>query len=291
MRKWFLLLGLCFILGISVYKFWILQRTSGIALAFAITKHLPKSSLEVPNKISIMTFNVAMQSGHFYKEWFYHGFFPSFIKQHLDKVAEIIREEKPDIVVLTEMPQEMLPLEERLVAYLADKSGMHSWTFNENNDQLIGFIRYIGGNAILSRYPLQCNPQPPNGLPSPLATLNLSSGLIWVAGVHNDHKSWQVNLNQTTQIIGVLGNHPSILAGDFNVPPESPSIRLLEASELFSGEFHGPPTSSVLSDNLPVTNDYIFAPATWTLIDHRVIANKISDHKAVVSVFKINPFP
>jgi endonuclease/exonuclease/phosphatase family metal-dependent hydrolase len=286
MRKWFLLLSLCFILTISIYSFWILQRSGGMALTFAITKHLPKPLLEAPDKISVMTFNVAMKSRHFYEAWFFKGFFPSFIKEHLNQVANIIHEEKPDIVVLTEMPQQMLPFEERLVAYLADKSGMYSWVFNENDDKVIGFVRYIGGNAILSRYPLQCNPQPPNGLPSPLATLNLPSGSIWVAGVHNDHKNWQINLNQTTQIIGELGNHPSILAGDFNVPPESPSIRFLEASKLFSGEFHGPPTSP-LFDNPPVVNDYIFAPNTWSLIDHRVIANKISDHKAVVSVFKI----
>lgn len=286
MRKWLLLLCLCFILTISTYKFWILQRNGGVILTFAITKHLPKSSLENTNKLSIMAFNVAMQSRHFYWEWLYHGFFPHFIKEHLNQVANIIREEKPDIVVLTEMPQQMLPIEDQLVAYLADKSGMHSWAFNENTDQVIGFVRYIGGNAILSRYPLQYHPQPPNDLPSPLATLNLPSGLIWVAGVYNEHKNWQVNLNQTTQIIGVLGNHPSILAGDFNVPPESPSIRFLETSKLFSGEFHGPPTLPI-SDDPPTTNDYIFAPPSWTLIEHRVIANKISDHKAVVSVFKI----
>jgi endonuclease/exonuclease/phosphatase family metal-dependent hydrolase len=286
MRRWFLLLSLCFILTISIYSFWILQRSGGMALTFAITKHPPKPLLEASDKISIMTFNVAMQSQHFYKAWLFKGLFPSFIKEHLDQVANIIREEKPDIVVLTEMPQQMLPLEERLVAYLADKSGMHTWIFNENNDQVIGFVRYIGGNAILSRYPLQCNPQPPNDLPSPLATLNLPSGLIWVAGVHNDHKNWQVNLNQTTQIMSRLGNHPSILAGDFNVPPESPSIRFLESSQLFSGEFRGSPTSPISDDPL-VVNNYIFAPATWKLIEHRVIANKTSDHKAVVSVFKI----
>jgi len=288
MRRWLLLLSLCFLLGINAYSFWVLHRSGGMPLTFAVTKHPPKPLLEVSDKISVMTFNVAMQSQHFYKAWFFHGFFPYFIKEYLNQVASIIREVKPDIVILTEMPQEIIPFEDRLVAYLADKSGMHNWTFNENHDQFVGFVRYIGGNAILSRYPLQCNPQPPNALPSPLATLNLPSGLVWVGGVHNDQKNWQVNLNQTTQIIGVLGNHPSILAGSFNVPPESPSIRFLEASEMFSGEFHGPPTSPI-SDDPPVTLDYIFAPATWSLLQHRVIANKVSDHKAVLSVFKINP--
>jgi endonuclease/exonuclease/phosphatase family metal-dependent hydrolase len=287
MRKWLLLLTLYFILSISIYNFWILQRNDGMALTFAITKHLPKSSLDNTNTISIMTFNVAMRSRYFYQRWLFKGFFPYFVREHLNQVATIIREAKPDIVVLTEMAQQMLPFEERLVAYLADQSGMHSWVFNEDNDQVIVFVRYIGGNAILSRYPLQYSPPPPDGLPSPLATLNLPSGLIWVAGVHNDHKNWQVNLNQTKQILNVLNNHSTILAGDFNVPPDSPSIRLLETSNLFSGEFHSPPTSPI-SDNPSVTNDYIFAPPTWKLLEHRVIANKISDHKAVLSTFKIN---
>lgn len=286
MRRWYLLLILCLVFAASVYKFWALQRNSGITLTSAVTKHSPKPLVEPLDKISIMTFNVAMKSSHFYVQWLKRGLFPNYVREHLDNVASIIRQEKPDIIVLTEMAQEMLPFEQRLVGYLADRAGMHAWIFGEDDDQIIGFVRYIGGNAILSRYPLQCNPQPPDNLPSPLATLKLPSGLMWVAGVHNDHKNWQVNLQQTTQILGVLGNHPSILAGDFNVPPESPSIRFLEASELFSGEFHGPPTSPI-SDDPPVVNDYIFAPHTWTLIEHRVVANKVSDHKAVISVFKI----
>ena len=287
MRKLILFISLCFLLVISTYSFWILQRNDGMASTFAVTKHLPKSLLEASDKISIMTFNVAMRSRHFYKAWFSEGFFPYFIREHLNQVAMIIREARPDIVILTEMPQQMLPFEERLVAYLAEQSGMYAWVFNEDDDQVVGFVRYIGGNAILSRYPLQYNPQPPNGLPSPLATLNLPSGLIWVAGVHNDHKDWEINLRQTKQILKVLDEHPSILAGDFNVPPESPSIRFLETSKLFSGEFHGPPTSPVFDDP-PVTNDYIFAPSSWKLLEHRVISNKVSDHKAVLSIFKIN---
>ncbi|MEY3220513.1 MAG: hypothetical protein RIT27_1870 [Pseudomonadota bacterium] len=286
MRKWYFLLALFFfVLGGSIYQFWALQR-EGRELTFAITSYSAKSLPKNNETIRIMTFNVAMGSKHFYVEWLYRGFLPFFITEHLDQVAQLIREEKPDIIILSEMAQNVLPFEHNLVGYLAQQSEMHNWAFAETTDRQIGWIRYIGGNAILSRYPLQLIPQPSDKLPLPLAALKFPYETVLVAGVHNDHQSWETNLKQTQQILQTLETRPSILAGDFNVPPESPSIRLLESSEQFSGEFHGPPTSP-LFDNPPITIDFVFAPRTWQLVEHRVIANKISDHKAVLSTFKV----
>jgi len=162
---------------------------------------------------------------------------------------------------------------------------MHAWIFGENEDQLIGFIRYVGGNAILSRYPLQYNPPMPNSLLSPLATLNLPSGLIWIAGMHNDYKNWQLNVHQIAPSLGILGKHPSVLAGSFNVPSELSTLKLLDKNQLFNNEFHFVPFS--FADDSPIINDYIFTPTSWSLIEQRTIANKISTHKALLSTFKI----
>jgi len=286
MRKWYLLLGLfCLTLGGSIYQFWALQREGG-ELTFAITQYSAKPLPKNDETIRIMTVNVAMGSKHFYIEWLYRGFLPAFIREHLDHVAQLIREQQPDVVILSEMAQNMLPFENNLVGYLAAQSEMHNWVFGEHHDRQIGWVRYIGGNAILSRYPLQLVPQPSDKLPSPLAILKFPYQPILVAGVHNDHQNWETNLKQTQQILQTLETRSAILGGDFNVPPESPSIRLLESSEQFSGEFHGPPTSP-LFDDPPVTIDFIFAPIYWKLTDHRVIANKISDHKAVLSTFRV----
>lgn len=286
MRRWYLLLTLIIAVCISIYKFWALQRYSGVALTSSTTQHSVKPFPEPFDRMSIMTFNVAMKSKHFYWNWFKEGFFPSYIRDYLDAVVQLIREAKPDLVILTEMPQEFLPFEHRLVPYLADKAGMHAWTFGELDDKVIGFTRYIGGNAILSRYPLECAPQSPEKLPVHLATLKLPFSQIWVGGVQITTKDWQQNLQQTKQVLSALENYPSILAGDFNVPPESPTIRYLQSSQIFNGEFQGPPTV-VLSDELLVTQDYIFSPNDWTLLEHRVIVNKIFNHRAVLSTFKI----
>lgn len=286
MRKWFLLVGLfCLILGGSIYQFWALQR-EGSELTFAITHHLAKPLPKNDETIRIMTVNVAMKSSYFYMKWLYQGFLPAFIKEHLDHVAQLIREQQPDIVILSEMAQNILPFENNLVGYLAARSEMHNWAFGEINDRQIGWVRYIGGNAILSRYSMQLVPQPSDQLPSPLVILKFPYQSILIAGVHNDHQSWETNLKQTQQILQTIETRPAILGGDFNVPPESPSIRLLESNGQFSGEFHGPPTSPLVDDP-PITIDFVFAPIVWKLIEHRTIANKISDHKAVLSIFKV----
>lgn len=286
MRRWYLLLTLIIAICISIYKFWALQRHSGTSLTSSITQHAIKPFSVPLDRMSIMTFNVAMKSEYFYWSWFRQGFFPSYIREHLDAVASIIHQAKPDLVVLTEMPQEILPFEQRLVPYLADKAGMHAWVFGEIDDKVLGFVRYIGGNAILSRYPLECATQPSEKLPAPLATLKLPTTPIWVGGVQINTKDWQQNLQQTKHILSVLENYPSILAGDFNVPPESPTIRYLQSSQSFSGEFQGPPTSLV-SNNLLITQDYVFGPNNWSLVEHHVISNKISNHRAVLSIFEI----
>lgn len=285
MYRWYLALILCLVFITSVYKFWALQRNSGITLTSAVTKHSPKPLVEPINKISIMTFNMGMKSSHFYMQWLKHGLFPNYVREYLDNVASIIRQEKADVVILTEIAQEMLPFEKRLVGYLADRAGMYAWMFNEDDDQVIVFfVRYIGGNAILSRYPLQSYPRPLGNVLSPFVTLNLPSAPVWVAGVYNTSKDWQTNLQQTHQILNILGTYPTILAGNFNVPPQSPSIHLLKASERFNGEFYGTLLASM--PELSAVNDYIFAPPSWTLLDHRLITTNFSNHKIIVSSFK-----
>lgn len=227
-----------------------------------------------------------MKSRHFYVEWLKHWGFPSFIKQHVDSIAEIINKNQPDIVILNEVAQDILPFERDLVSYLAEKTQFHLWAFKESSDHFLGFIRSIGGNAILSRYPLQIKSMS-NDLLYPWMRLKFANhDGIWVAAVHNDHRSWKVNLEQTQSILKLLKMQPTILAGDFNVPPESPSMQLLEKTKQFSGEFYGAATSPEW-DNPSIPIDFVFAPAHWKLLEHRVISNTISDHKAVISTFRI----
>lgn len=274
------------LLGIT-YHVKSLQRHY-ISITFAPTQFEAKPLPGSNDTLRIMTFNIAMKSRHFFVEWFKYGGFPSFIKHHVDEIAEIINKNQPDIVILTEAMQDILPFEKHLVAHLANKTQFHQWAFTEDMDRHLGIIRIIGGNAILSRYPLQMKESEPNDLLFPWVNLKLQNQQdINITAVHNAHNSWKINLAQTKMILKLLNGQPTILAGDFNVPPESESIQLIEKTKQFSGEFHGPATSPEWDDpSIPI--DFVFAPSRWELIEHRVISNTVSDHKAVISTFKIH---
>ncbi len=288
LRKKYIVIISLLLISIGIfYHLKLLQESLHHTLPIGVTQFEAKSLPASNENIKIMTFNIAMKSRHFYIEWLKHWGFPSFIKYHVDGIAEIINKNQPDIVILNEVSQDILPFEKNLVSYLAEKTQFHWWAFKEDSDHFLGFIRSIGGNAILSRYPLQIKTMS-NDLLFPWLKLTLKNQEdIFIAAVHNDHKSWKVNLEQTQAILKLLDMHPTILAGDFNVPPESPSMQLLEKTKQFSGEFHGQPTSPVWDDP-PIPIDFVFAPAHWELLEHRVISNTVSDHKAVISTFRIH---
>ena len=53
------------------------------------------------------------------------------------------------------------------------------------------------------------------------------------------------------------------------------------------GVFDGPLTFPSDAPNRQI--DYIFAPASWELLEHRVIQTDVSDHLPIISRFRVNP--
>jgi endonuclease/exonuclease/phosphatase (EEP) superfamily protein YafD len=109
---------------------------------------------------------------------------------------------------------------------------------------------------------------------------------ILLSAVHTDSFNPTNNLRQTQQILEYLNGQPAILAGDFNANPSEPSVQLIEHSRQFSGAIEGPLTFPASAPEQRI--DFIFAPASWTLVEHRVIQNLASDHLPVVSTFRIS---
>jgi endonuclease/exonuclease/phosphatase (EEP) superfamily protein YafD len=97
------------------------------------------------------------------------------------------------------------------------------------------------------------------------------------------------NEAQMRQLLEFVGDKPAILAGDFNNRPTNGSMKLLRESGKFSGEFDGAPTYFELETKRAERIDYIFAPAAWELIESRVIADDTSDHRPLVSRFRVKP--
>lgn len=255
----------------------------------------PKESLDErsPLTIKIFAFNIAkcfvFKDGDGIES-------TSAVESRIRKIAELIRAEQPDFVFLSETVTECGPCPVDQVASLAESTGMHAFAFGENYNFGLPFFRVIGGNAVLSRFPIE-----PVGNPSlagrrPFYATKNNRRVLWcaaqiagervlLAAIHTDSFKPANNLKQTEQILEFVGERPAILAGDFNARPDEPSIELVRRSGKFSGNFEGPKTYP--SDKPDQRIDYIFAPAGWKLLDERVIDDEVSDHRPVVATFRV----
>ena len=218
------------------------------------------------------------------------------VLDRLDKLAAIIRAENPDIVCLSEVMTEAGPCDVNQVAELARKTGLRHWVFGENYCFGLPFLRVVGGNAVLSRYPIEpvanlslAGRRPfyitKNSRRALFVRVMLPSGPVGVWSLHNDSYDMDNNLAQVDQLLEYPGTVGSIMAGDFNAGPDSESIKRLWGTNHFAGQLVGEPTFPV--DYPDQRIDLIFAPRDWTVLEHKVIHNDVSDHCAVMSVFAV----
>ncbi|MGE3804099.1 MAG: endonuclease/exonuclease/phosphatase family protein [Gemmataceae bacterium] len=219
----------------------------------------------------------------------------SVVAGRVEQLAAVIRAEQPDLVFLSEAILECTPCPVNQVQSLAEQTGMHSWCFGENFNVGLPFFRMISGNAILSRGPLEpvANPSlagrrpfyaPKNNRRVLWCQTNIAGRPILLASIHNDSFNLDNNRKQLEQILAYAGPREAILAGDFNAEPDDDSIQLVKQSGQFSGVFAGHKTFP--SDRPARQIDFIFAPASWELVEYRVLESEVSDHRPVVSVFR-----
>jgi endonuclease/exonuclease/phosphatase family metal-dependent hydrolase len=246
------------------------------------------------NEVRVMAFNIA-------KCFVYVGggrLAPSGqVRDRLDEIARIVRGEQPDVLFLSEIAWEAGWGGVNQVTYLAEHTGMTNWAFGENF--CFGFPghRVVSGNAILTRKPTLkalANPDLPGRRPFYITRNNrralvakavLGGEPIRLYSLHNDSFVPTNNLAQMEWLLADARGHRSIMAGDFNETPRSPSLRQLAKSGMFAGVAEGPPTIPNVSPDRTI--DYIFGPAGWHVLRHSVITNSVSDHCAVFTVFEV----
>jgi endonuclease/exonuclease/phosphatase family metal-dependent hydrolase len=220
----------------------------------------------------------------------------SSVNERLGRIAELINSEDPDFVCLSETVVECGPCPVNQVSSLAQATGMQAWAFGENYNLGLPLFRIAGGNAILSRGPLEAVANPPLAGRRPFYATKNNRRVLWcaaqiggrrvlLASIHTDSFDKANNLRQTQQILDFAGDQEAILAGDFNARPDWPSIDLLRQSGRFSGALDGPQTFP--SDHPDRRIDFILAPASWELLEERVLESDVSDHKAVVATFRV----
>lgn len=244
-------------------------------------------------EIRILAFNIA-------KVFFHEGGIrfaeEETVRERLDQIAEVIRRERADIVALSEVVKEAAPCPVDQVEYLARAAKMHAWAFGENYSFGIPWIRIRAGNAVLSRFPLrdvECRQltgekpfwSPTNNRRLLLCEVRLGDRWMRVGSVRNDSFDLANNARQADEILEFLGDEPILLAGDFNAQPHDEAMKAFKASGRFAGAMAGPPTFPSRAPEERI--DYVLAPRSWTLVEDRVLPRAVSDHLAVLAVFRI----
>ena len=248
------------------------------------------------SEVTIVAYNIAKGFAHIGGTSFKS---PDEVKAHLKAMADTIREENPDFVFLSEALWDCGPCDVDQVAFLAHELQLPCFAVGENYN--VGFpgYRIAGGNAILSKVPLQpyINFPLPGRKPFYVTENNrralcvqtyINKKPIFLVALHNDSFDPANNARQMKVLHDNMSGNPlwnTIIAGDFNAKPDEPQMRMLHDSQRYSGEFDGPPTYPADRPNQRI--DYILAPVTWTHLETRVIDSQASDHRPVVARFRV----
>lgn len=208
-------------------------------------------------------------------------------KLDLNRIAEVIKKQKPDLVALQEVDNRV-PRSGKVdqAAELAKLLGMH-YAYGKCIDLDGGGY----GNAILSNYPIQDTiihklPGPGEARAVLEAIIQIQGKKISFASVHLD---WQKKSTRVEQMLAVekvlsLRNHPVIMAGDFNAQPDSDTMKLVAKTWSIVAKTGA---SLTMPADAPRTEiDYIVhrgladAKASCLVIEEKVA----SDHRPLIGV-------
>lgn len=218
------------------------------------------------------------------------------VEARLEEIAAVLRRERPHLVFLSEVVTECTPCDVDQVRFLAREAQLPHWAFGENYNFGLPFLRVVGGNAILSATPIEPLANPDlagrrafwithNNRRFLLCSTRIGEAEVLLGSVHTDSFDLANNLRQTHQILGLLDGRPAVLAGDFNATPGDASLAAIRESGAFSGAVEGPATFPARAPDARI--DYVFAPRTWTLLEHRVLDDQTSDHRPVLATFEV----
>ncbi len=269
----------------SVTRFLVLLATTlaaGIPSQVAIQSTILASEPQSPATIRLMTYNIHHCEGT-------EG------KLDVERIAEIIRAQKCDLVALQEVDQGTKRSDKVNQAFeLGKQLGC---------TQLLGKAIDFGGGeygvAVLCRWPITS--QKTHRLPSDRqreqrVALEISTQLetgqrVTFVCTHLDHTSGTNDRGEQNQALVKLFSasaQPVILAGDFNSTIDAPEIAPVI-------EHWKDVDSDQLKPTIPVRNpnrkiDYIFLPRStpWTVVDNTVLDEPLaSDHLPLVATVKL----
>jgi endonuclease/exonuclease/phosphatase family metal-dependent hydrolase len=235
-----------------------------------------KSSGPATARVRVMTYNI-------------HHAVGMDQKLKLERIAEVIKDAKPDFVALQEVDKGVSRSEKQdQAAELGRMTGMHA-IFGKAVDWDGGDY----GGAVLSRYPIVSSKVyklPVTGGREPRVAVAVRvkpPGLpeMQFVGVHLEHQHEGDRLAQAKQLKAELDQIPSrniILAGDFNAQPDTAAVEVFTKAgwENVSGGEKSFPAPYPLRKI-----DWVMVPqeSAWKMVKSDVVAERMaSDHRPVV---------
>lgn len=250
-------------------------------------------------EIKVMTFNI------------FHGEVNGTQgKSNLQQVAELINQYQPDFVALQEvdsMTNRSASLNngvrKELVQELARLTGLYGYF-----GKAIDFSNGGYGEGILSRFPAQSQrfdlPTPEGGENRALLVVEHcypNGQKIIFCGTHFCHEYAKNQEAQAEALCDLLEkeNVPVIVAGDFNVRPDSKPYSVIVKAFIDVAVQNGNPKNTIPSDNPLHRIDYIFVSKNdnWVIKDVLAIQSDASDHLPVLAILELktkknkNPIP
>lgn len=210
-------------------------------------------------------------------------------KLDLERIAVLIRDQKPDLVALQEVDNKCRRSQSvDQAAELARLTGLHA-AFGKAMDHDGGEY----GQAILSKFPIgdtQIHQLPGDGEPRIAfeAEVMIDGKALRMITVHLDHQQDDRRLKQAETLAKALENHhePMILAGDFNDGPDSAPLKAF-ASPWLAAPKSEPKLTCPASDP-KVEIDHLVLRGLTPTAPAKVLPEAVaSDHRPVIAVVSL----
>lgn len=240
--------------------------------------------------LRVMTLNLAHGRGTGLHQLFATG---RSIRANLDEVAAVVRREEPDILALQEADGESgWSGGFNHVAYLLKRTGLiTSW--QGFHVQMLGQqygTALIAGRSLGDRVTHAFNDSslvPPRGFVAASITWpGRPERTVDVVSVHLDFLSGDSRRQQTGELVKILGrrDRPLILMGDLNTGWDGDDgvlALLVKSLELRAWKPHSEQPATFPRSGRRV--DWILVSEEFEFIDHRVLEDRLSDHRAVIA--------
>ena len=208
--------------------------------------------------------------------------------------ADLILEEKPDLVALQEVDYRMSRSGNKdFLTELAANTGMFPLFAKA--------IETDGGEygvAVLSKYPVANSKIVPLSAPDGtkerrvalVCDVEFPDGeMVRFVSTHLDNSTDEVRTEMVRDLNSsnvISGNNPVLLCGDFNATPQEDAV----AAGMTRWKLVGDVANTFPASRPTSKIDYIFSypEAAWQVVDAEVPVSYLSDHRPVVAVLELN---